>query len=80
MTFANLPIPGYLLLANGHAMAAARVEFAAGGRIGGGGDAAFQYDAVHFHIRIGNRDSAEQRLGIGVERFFENLRLGAVFH
>ena len=61
------------VLADLHALRAARVELAACGRIARGRDAALKDDAVHLVIRIGHRDSREQRLGVGMQRMGKDL-------
>ena len=64
-----------------HALVAARMEFTAGGRICGRGQAALEDNAVELDVRIGDRDSREQCRGVGVQRLAEDLLgLGVLDH
>ena len=58
----------------------AGMEPAALGWIGRRGDIPLQDDAVHLLIGVGIGDGGEQRLGIRMQRFAEDLLLGTELH
>src|SRR5438093_3403773 len=58
-------------------VAATGVEHAAGRRVGRAGNLARQHDPLLAYIRVGRWDGRDQRLGVGVQRVFQQrLRLG----
>ena len=76
----DLTLDGSLLLTALHAVRAAGVELAALRRVGGGGDGAFEHDALHLHRRVGDGDGGEERLRVGVEGIAEDVFLRAILH